>query len=763
MDARAGCRFDVRGTVQGVGFRPWVYRLAHAHGLTGRVWNHPRGVTIEVFGSPGAIGAFRAALTSRGGPPAAEIQHLEASTLPADSPPAAFTIVESATAAEREVSIPPDLATCAECLAEIADPHARRHRYPFTNCTNCGPRFTIAVDVPYDRAATTMAGFALCAACRAEYESPDDRRFHAQPIACPRCGPRVRVLAPSGAGLDVADPFAAAGEWLRAGLVVAVKGLGGYLLACDATSSAAVTRLRERKRREEKPFAVMVATLGDAEPLARLAPDERALLAGPEAPIVLCEAREESGLAPEVAPGTPLVGLFLAYTPLHRLLLDAARRPLVMTSGNLSEEPLAYRDEEALARLGGIADAWVLHDREIAAPCDDSVVRVVAGAPMIMRRARGYVPCAVRLAAPVPHPVLGCGALLKNAFCVASGDRAWLGPHVGDLDNLPTTTFFEEAVERLERFTRVVPEVFAHDLHPDLFSTHYAQRRAAGAALAVQHHHAHVAAVMAEHGLSPADPVIGLAFDGTGYGTDGASWGGEFLVADGRGFERVATFRPLPLAGGDRAVHDVWRQALALVIDAFGRAAPLEALGVIRDRDPRERRLVEQMLSRGLNVVQAHGLGRYFDAFGSLALNRPWSRFEGQVAVAWNHAARGVDAYAPYPYDLDTSGACLQVDLRETTRAVVLGFFDDVPAGELSSRFHRTIIEASVDVVRRVAARHGRLPVVFGGGCFQNRLLTEGLLRRLAGEHRVLVPREVPPGDGGIALGQVLVAATRQL
>jgi hydrogenase maturation protein HypF len=428
-----------------------------------------------------------------------------------------------------------------------------------------------------------------------------------------------------------------------------------------------------------------------------------------------------------------------------------------MTSGNLSEQPLAYRDQEALDRLAGLADGWLVHDREIAAPCDDSVVRVVAGAPMVMRRARGYVPRAIHLSTPVPRPVLGCGALLKNTFCLARGDRAWLGPHVGDLDNLATTTFFEEAVERMERFTRVTPEVFAHDLHPDLHSTHYAQRRAGDAAVPVQHHHAHVAAVMAEHGLD--GPVIGLAFDGTGHGPDGASWGGEFLVADATAFERVATFRPVSLAGGDRAVHDVWRLAMALLLDAFGRAAPLDALPVIRDRDPRERQVVEQMLARHLNVVRAHGLGRYFDAFGSMVLNRPWSSYEGQVAVEWNHAAAQSGVAGAYPYDLDSTGTCLQVDLRETTRALVLDAIEGVPAAVLSSRFHRTIVDSSVDVVRQAAARHGPLPVVLGGGCFQNRLLTEGLVRELAPGFRVFVPREVPPGDGGLALGQVLVAS----
>jgi hydrogenase maturation protein HypF len=429
-----------------------------------------------------------------------------------------------------------------------------------------------------------------------------------------------------------------------------------------------------------------------------------------------------------------------------------------MTSGNLAEEPLAHRDEDAIARLGTIADALLTHDREIAAPCDDSVARVIAGAPVVFRRARGYVPRAVPLARPVERPILACGALLKNTCCLAAGDRAWLGPHVGDLDNLATTTFFEQSIDRLERFTRITPGVFAHDLHPDLYSTAYARARSAGSAVAVQHHHAHVCAVMAEHGLD--GPVLGLAYDGTGYGPDGASWGGELLLADAGGFTRLGTFRPLALAGGDQAVHEVWRLALALVLDAFGPAAPVDAIPVLRDRPDRDRRVIRQMVERRLNAPPAHGVGRYFDAFGALALDRPRAAYEGQVAIAWNLAARGGQSDAPYPFDIDTSGAPATVDLRETTRALVADLVDGrVPVRSLASRFHRTVVDASVQLVRMAARQHGRLPVVLGGGCFQNRELAEDLLRELSADGlQVWLPREIPPGDGGIALGQVLVA-----
>lgn len=755
---RIGLRLDIRGIVQGVGFRPWVCRLALAHGITGRVWNHAAGVTIEAFGDEAAMSLFARALSGPA-PPAARIERIgHASLDPAAAPPS-FTIAESAGAEAREVSIPPDLALCGECLAEVNDAAARRHRYPFTNCTSCGPRFTIALDVPYDRHATTMAPFAMCEACRAEYENPADRRFHAQPIACPRCGPRLRLLDPSGADLRAPDPLEAAAAFLRRGDTVGVKGLGGYLLACDATSPAAVSRLRARKRREHKPFAVMVATLADAERLAVLDAPERALLSGVEAPIVLCRARHGHGLAPDVAPDTPLLGLFLAYTPLHRLLVDAAGGPLVMTSGNVSEEPLAYRDDEAVRRLAGLADALLAHDRGIAAPCDDSVARVIAGAPMIFRRARGYVPRAVTLRRPVPRPILGCGALLKNTFCLASGHHAWIGPHVGDLDGLATATFFEEGIDRLSRFMRVTPEVFAHDLHPDLHSTHYARARGGAAAIGVQHHHAHVAAVMAEHGLD--GPVIGVAYDGTGHGTDGAAWGGEVLLVEGSDFRRFATFRPLALAGGDVATTQVWRLALAMIDDAFGGQAPVERLAVFRDVAARELAIVRQMLGRGVNCPPAHGVGRYFDAFGALGLARPVSHYEGQVAIAWNHAAETMAGAPAWAFDLDSSGEVVSLDLRAAIREFTMALIAGEPAERLAARFHTTLVAATVALVERAVAIHGPMPVVLGGGCFQNLLLAEGLLAALSPRFEVWLPRQAPPGDGGISLGQVMVAAAR--
>jgi hydrogenase maturation protein HypF len=749
-----GRRILVRGTVQGVGFRPWVYRLAVEEGLSGRVRNDSLGVTIEAFGSPEALESFRRRLGAEA-PPAARLHEMIAERI-APEPLAGFAIVSSAGEGARRVSIPPDLATCPECLRELADPSDRRHRYPFTNCTHCGPRYTIARDVPYDRPATTMAAFPMCPDCRREYDDPLDRRFHAQPLACPACGPRLRavdgVAHPEG---EEGDAIVAAAASLRAGRIVAVKGLGGYHLACDATSAEAVGRLRERKQRDEKPFAVMVGDLDAARAVARLEPAEEALLASVERPIVLVRQRDGGGLAAAVAPGNPLVGLILAYTPLHHLLLGAAGRPLVMTSGNLSEEPMAAKDDEALARLSGIADLFLAHDREIENRCDDSVACVIAGRPTVLRRSRGYVPRAIRLRRPVTRPVLACGAHLKNTFCLAKGDEAWLGPHIGDLDNLEATRAFEEQVERLQRFLGIRPEVIAHDLHPDYASTRYALARPEAARVAVQHHHAHVASAVAEHGLE--GPVLGLAWDGTGYGTDGTAWGGELLLVRGGAFERLATLRPLRLAGSDEAIRQVWRIALAALDDAYGGAPPLERLRLFDAVPARDVAVVRQMAAKGLRSPLAHGAGRYFDALGALGLARGRATYEGQVALEWNLAADEREA-GSYPFELAENDGLVQADLRPLVRAAAEDLASGVRRGRVSARFHEGMADVAAALVRRAAAEHGRLPLVLTGGCFQNARLAEGVLRRLGGDFDVRLHGEVPPGDGGIALGQALVA-----
>ena len=598
MSTTLGRHIKIRGTVQGVGFRPWVYRLATEEGIAGRVRNDATGVTIDAFGTEHALEHFLRRLGDSA-PPAAVISDVRSWAIPYE-PVDAFSIVPSQEGTERRVSIPPDLATCPECVSEIFDPNNRRYQYPFTNCTNCGPRFTITHDVPYDRPATTMATFRMCPECQREYENVSDRRFHAQPNACPACGPWLQLIAPDGDLITEEQPIAAAATALVGGQIVAIKGLGGFHLACDATSSEAVCLLRKRKRRDEKPFAVMVQDLAQASTVAVLNDEERKLLTSVERPIVLAARRAGGPLAPEVAPNNPLVGVMLPYAPLHHLLMQQVGRPLVMTSANLSEEPLAYRNVEALEHLAGIADSFLMHNREIETRCDDSVARVIDGAPVVFRRARGYVPRGIRVSARFDPPVLACGALLKNTFCIGVGDTAYLGPHIGDLENLETYRSFEESVARMEKFLRVQPAIIAHDLHPDYMSTAYAQARSEPLKIGVQHHHAHVASAMAEHGL--AGPVIGVAFDGTGDGTDGTSWGGEVLIARYEAFERVATLRPIRLAGGDAAIRHPWRIALALLEDAFQRDAPLDDLALFDRIAAADVRVVRQLLSAGLRA-----------------------------------------------------------------------------------------------------------------------------------------------------------------
>ena len=752
-----GRRIELRGTVQGVGMRPFVWRLARELGLTGRVWNHPAGVTVEAFGPVPALDALAARLGS-GGPPSARVVSLSAWEIPFEAA-AGFVIEESAGTDERRVSIPADLSTCPACLRELRDPADRRFRYPFLNCTGCGPRFTIVRDIPYDRSATTMAGFAMCPDCAREYRDPSDRRFHAEPTACPACGPRVSLVAPDGAPVPSADPIALAGAALAAGRILAVKGLGGYHLACDATSPDAVRRLRERKHREEKPLAVMVPDLATAERLARLSGTERELLTSPERPVVLLRRRDGSGLAPEVAPDAATVGLLLPYTPLHHLLLEAAGRPLVMTSGNLSDEPIAFRDDDALRRLVGIADLFLVHDREIEARADDSVARVVRDRPLFLRRARGLVPSPVPVQPAFPRPVLACGAHLKNAFCLGVGGEATLGPHVGDLDDLETLRSFEESVARMERFLRVRPELLAHDLHPAYLSTRYAlerSRREGIPAVAVQHHHAHAVAAMTEHAL--AGPVLALTWDGTGLGADGTAWGGELLLARADGFDRLATFRPLPLAGGDRAVREPWRLALVALDQAFPDRPPDEAFPALAAVPGGDREVVRRMVAAGLNAPPAHGAGRLFDVVAALALGRGDSRYEGQLAIALDAAADEGDPGC-YPFAIDTAASPWQLDWRPLVRAVAGDVLAGVPAGAISMRFHRTLAAAAAELLRMAEAAHGRLPVVATGGVFQNARLAALLAGEVEGRFEVYLPSRVPPGDGGIALGQAVVAS----
>ncbi len=747
-----GRRIEVRGTVQGVGYRPWVYRTARDAHVTGTVRNHTGGVTIEAFGPVAAIDEFIHKLTVAA-PPAAVVDGVTAAAIPFQ-PHAGFTIVDSERRAETRMAIPPDLAMCPQCGAELNDPSDRRYQYAFTNCTNCGPRFTLATSAPYDRPNTTMAPFGMCAACQREYDDPENRRFHAQPNGCPVCGPTLALAAPDGSRLT-GDPLTEAAKALCDGRIVAVKGIGGFHLACDATSMNAVERLRARKHRDEKPFAVMVKDIAHARDIADLTSAEERLLGIVERPIVLAARRPTSILCDAVAPANPLVGLLLPYSPLHHLLLERVGRPLVMTSANLSEEPIAYRNDEALRRLSAIADLFLLHDRDIVTRCDDSIVRVIDGHPAVLRRSRGYAPRPIVLARESSRRVLACGALLKNTFAMVRGTEACIGPHMGDLENLETFAAYRESIDRFEQFLQFAPEIVAHDLHPDYLSTHYARARKGVVAIGVQHHHAHVASLMAEHGLQ--GPVIGVAFDGTGMGTDGTAWGGEFLIAEYARFHRIATFRPIPLPGGDAAIREPWRVALALLDDAFAGDAPVDVLPLFQSVCPRDIEVVRQMIHARFNSPLAHGVGRYFDAMGAIGLSRPHVTYEGQIALAWNLVADPHEDRR-YAYHVTMDDSPWQVDLRPAIRDAVFQLVGGEPPARVSARFHNTLAAATGDVVRAIGHEYGRMPIALTGGCFQNARLAESIVSELAPCCKAYTHSKVPTGDGGISLGQAVIA-----
>lgn len=763
MNELTGRRIEIRGVVQGVGFRPWVYRLAHRDGIRGRVRNSAAGVTIDAFGETRALETFCDHLRGET-PAAARVRELfwKPLDVPAealyDEGPADFAIEASSPAEERLLSIPPDLGICSDCERELFDPADRRWHYAFLNCTHCGPRYTIALDVPYDRRSTTMKGFELCPACSAEYGDPADRRFHAQPTACPLCGPQLFLMDATGRELPYRGrpeaAIEAAVQALEEGSILAIKGLGGFHLACDATSEVAVELLRQRKHRADKPFAVMVRDENAARAIAQLSPGEEELLRSVERPIVLARLLPGGPLAAAIAPGLPVVGLFLPYTPLHHLLLRRMGKPLVMTSGNRSEEPIVYRNEEALSRLGGIADLFLMHDRPIARACDDSVVRLVDGAPMVLRRARGYVPRPIELTRPVLQPILACGAHLKNTFCLAVGKLAYLGPHLGDMDNLSTIQAFESAVADFERLLRVKPEVFAHDLHPEYGSTRYALSRA-GVQVGVQHHHAHLLSAMAEHGLE--GEVYGIVFDGVGLGIDGTLWGGEILYGGAEGFQRLATLRPLPLPGGDLAVRQIWRLALAALDDAFDGEPPLRQVPLFQGWPEIMLRTVRQMIERGIHAPTSHGAGRYFDAVGALLLGRSETTWEGQVAQQLGELAdpreRGL-----YSFEIDRSAATWQMDLRPALRRLTQEHLRHKSVPVLAARFHNTLAAAATTTLGELMARLGPRPVVLSGGCFANPLLTRRIVDGLAASTLVYRHQEVPPGDGGLSLGQILAA-----
>jgi hydrogenase maturation protein HypF len=762
-------RYEVRGVVQGVGFRPFVYRLALEEGLAGSIGNDTGGVTIEIEGPAERVEAFRRRLQAEA-PPLSRID----SIVVREAPPrreTEFRINASAASGHVSTGIPADAATCADCLRELLDPNDRRYRYPFLNCTNCGPRYTITRRIPYDRPQTSMARFTMCPACQAEYDDPTNRRFHAQPNACPVCGPRVWLVAPDGADIPSGDPVTAAIERLMAGEIMAIKGIGGFHLAVDATNEAAVMRLRERKHRYGKPLAVMVRDLDAARAVCELSGEDEALLETVARPIVLAARRAGCGIADSVAPGIPWLGVFLPYAPLqHLLFADARVKALVMTSANLSEEPISIDNEEAIQRLRNIADAFLMHDREILQRCDDSVMAVVDGAPQLIRRARGFVPLAVPLPFDSP-PLLAVGGHLKNVFALARGRFAYQSQHLGDLENLTGLGFFREALQHLMHTFEIEPEAVVHDLHPGYLSTSWAKEWAAERNLpliAVQHHHAHIAACMAEHGIE--GPAIGLSLDGTGYGTDGRIWGGEVLIVrlDGPNpgnFERFAHLDYVPMPGGEAAIREPWRMAFSALRTA---GVDTEEAARLAGADSQQARIVERMIERGLNAPLTSSLGRLFDAVAAVVLKRRVVDYEAQAAIELEGFCVDEPDELSSGYALDLlhedwnprkpariSAAPLWRELSTDLRA-------GVNKSSIAGRFHAGVAAAFIGAAKLGRENTEIDKVALSGGCMHNRRLARLLRAGLEEEgFQVFEHRTVSPGDGGLSYGQAVVAAAR--
>jgi hydrogenase maturation protein HypF len=761
----------IKGVVQGVGFRPFVYNLATELGLSGWVLNSSSGVEIQAVGPGYVLDEFVERLMNDA-PPLAHIEYISATTIPpsaVDVPDDHFIIRHSQARPGEFLPISPDVSICDDCLRELFDPGDRRYRYPFINCTNCGPRFTIIQDIPYDRPKTTMASFTMCPDCQAEYDDPANRRFHAQPNACPVCGPQVKLqITNHKSQISGEDVIQAVREMLVAGKTVAVKGLGGFHLACDATNDEVVALLRERKGRVDKPFAIMSFDLETAESYCEVNDDERALLTSRERPIVLLRRRPNAPISPLVAPGNNTLGVMLPYTPLHYLLLEPSRSfplALVMTSGNYSEEPIAADNDEALERLGNLADAFLLHDRDIHARCDDSVTRIFARAELPIRRSRGYAPYPVHLPFEV-RQVLAVGAELKNTFCLTRDRYAFLSQHIGDMENYETLQFFEQMVEQLKRAFRIEPEIIAYDLHPGYLSSKYAKevggkKQEARDDLAscilhpVQHHHAHVASVMAENGLTGERPVIGVAFDGTGYGTDGAIWGGEFLIADYASFRRAAHLKYVPLPGGDAAIRKPYRTALAHLWAAgvaWGDDLPPVAAASLGERP-----ILLQQLEREVSVVPTSSVGRLFDAVSALAGVRQEINYEAQAAIEFEMLVEGGVEEA-YSFTLDGE----EIDVSPCIRAVVADVRAGIPAGMIAARFHNGLARMIRDVCLCLRKETGLKEVALSGGVFQNVALLARTLPLLEESGFVTyVHRLVPPNDACISLGQAVVAGIR--
>ncbi len=738
-------KITIRGAVQGVGFRPFIYRLATDMGLPGSVNNSAQGVFIEVEGDHSQLTAFLGRIHQEK-PPRSVIQSIDSSF---DVPLGYvdFEIKHSESGGSKTTYVLPDIATCPDCLDEVRNPHNRRYRYPFTNCTNCGPRYTIIKALPYDRPHTTMRNFPMCAECRTEYENPLDRRFHAQPNACPVCGPHLELWDQAGTILATHDDaLLATADAIRQGKIVAIKGLGGFHLMVDARNQGAVMELRQRKRREAKPFALMFSTLMMIEAYCYISELEAVLLTSAEAPIVLVERCATTDIVPEVAPDNPSLAVMLPYTPLHHLLMAELDFPIVATSGNLTDEPICTDEHEALERLGNIADMLLIHNRPIARHVDDSVVRVMAGREMMLRRARGYAPLPIQVAEELP-PVLSVGAHLKNNIAASIGREVFISQHIGDLETAQAYDAFRAVIESFKALYEFQPEVVACDLHPDYLSTQYATALNLPV-VTVQHHYAHVLACMAEHQIDT--PVLGVSWDGTGYGTNGTIWGGEFLHITPSGFERVAHFKPFRLPGGDQAIKEPRRSALGLLYEIFGDAAfEMDDLPPIQAFSVGERTILARMLQRGINTPYTSSVGRLFDAVAALAGIRQRASFEGQAAIELEFALDEMAGY--YEFEVGRDGV-----IAWDVQAMLTDIRRDI---SVATRFHNMLVEIILAIARRI----GQQQVILTGGCFQNRYLTEKAVQRL--RKAGFIPhfhQHIPPNDGGIALGQIMAVLRKE-
>jgi hydrogenase maturation protein HypF len=743
----------VKGIVQGVGFRPYVYQLAGRFKLCGHVANTAAGVRIHVEGPPTAIAGFLASIPAEA-PPLAQITDVDAADAPTEGFHR-FDIIASRDDSAKSALISPDVAICDDCLKEMLSPRDRRFRYPFINCTNCGPRYTIIDDIPYDRPQTSMAPFPMCPRCQAEYDDPANRRFHAQPNACPVCGPHVQLLDGSGQAADTRDPISAVVALLQQGRIVAIKGLGGFHLAVDAENEPAVARLRQRKQREEKPLAVMAYDGDRIRRFARLDDEEMAVLASPQRPILLLAKRSDQALAPSVAPHNRYFGVMLPYAPLHYLLLEKTFAALVMTSANLSEEPIAIANHEAVERLASIADAFLVHNRDIYLRCDDSIVRKTAGVTRFIRRARGYVPTPVFLN-HTPPPVLACGAALKNTVCLTKEDRAFISQHIGDLENLATYGAFRDTIAHLQRILAIAPRVIACDLHPDYLSTRYATAQSDLPVIQVQHHHAHIVSAMAENHLDGR--VIGLAFDGTGYGPDGTIWGGEVLLAENGRYERAAFLQPLPMPGGAAAIKAPWRMAISYLYQAFGESFRDLDAPFMASVDRKQADILVAMMQQTLNAPLTSSMGRLFDGIAALIGLRRTVAFEGQAAMELEMIAAPETA-APYDYGWQASDDGLRIPTAPIIQGVVADIRHGRPKAHISRRFHITLVHLFTDLCSHLRRQTDLDRVVLSGGTFQNAILLEELSGSLAKSgFAVYTHRLVPPNDGGLSLGQAVAA-----